>query len=729
MASGVSKADGMLLFDSSSITKAEAMGVTMNNAIVKFTAFIGKVSDRNIQRWSWTLLFMAVNGWVGLPIATSQTTSSRNLTDAWVEKVAAPLVENRVVDGLSVGYLEGEHWGIVHLGIANRSKKKANNLTVYEVGSISKVFTSLLLADAVVRGEIDLNAAADVANPAEIRLPSRNGHSINWIDLSTHRSGLPPLPDNLPLTNLKNPYRAYGSKKAAAFLKQYELPRQPGASREYSNFGVSVLGYLVASKTGKSYQQLLLERIAKPLRMADCTVALSSDQRRRLATPHDKFGSPTALWTFADLPGAGGVHATMRDMMRFAKAQLTPPSGTLGEAIELAWKQHRDADASGPAMGLGWVIYPDGQTRWHNGGTGGFQSALYINREFNCAVVVLCNTNVNNEVDLLAMELIRKAAGLETKAQPVVRGKREDAPPKLSPFTAVRFKDKQVIVAYEGKTYQWLELNGIKVEGIITSSKKQFGGQWKKRISEDLVELLWGMDHKPGSKVKLRLLDLKTKRDFVVESASMTKENRNAIVGDRGQADEAGDFTIDAEFRGRLVGRYQLAPKFIFTVRDRDGHLMVDVTNQPTQEVFPDSPTRWSCPQIDATLEFKLSKKGPATSLILHQNGAKQTARRIEDEAPDADPGDLAIDAELRRRLVGRYQLRPNFIFTVRDRDGHLMVGITNQATQEVYPDSPTRWSYRGLDATLEFKLPKNGSAKSLVLHQNGAKQIARRMK
>ena len=79
----------------------------------------------------------------------------------------------------------------------------------------------------------------------------------------------------------------------------------------------------------------------------------------------------TSPWTFADLPGAGGVHATMRDMMRFAKAQLNPPTGPIGEAIELAWKQQSEADASGPAMGLGWMIAGDGQTRWHNGQTGG----------------------------------------------------------------------------------------------------------------------------------------------------------------------------------------------------------------------------------------------------------------------------------------------------------------------------------------------------------------------
>ena len=466
----------------------------------------------NGQRWTLTLLSIAVNCCVGVPIASSQ-----NLTDQWVEKAAGPLVEKRVADGLSVGYIEGEHYGIVHLGTANQAKEKADNLTVYELGSISKLFTSLLLADAVIRGEIKLNAVAEVANPAGIRFPSRDGTSIKWIDLSTHRAGLPRLPGNLPLTDSTNPYRDYDSKKAAAFLNQYELPRQPGASQEYSNLGGSVLGYLVAQTAGKSYQELLRERIAKPLRMTDCTVSLSSDQTKRLAMPHDKFGSDTPPWTFADLPGAGGIHATMRDMMRFAKAQLAPPTGTLGDAINLAWKQQRDADASGPAMGLGWMIAGDGQTRWHNGQTGGSHAAIFINREFKCAVVLLCNTAVTNEVDQLAIQLIQKAA-----------------------------------------------VQGVKPEPSETSGNK------------------------------------------------------------------SGDLAIDSKLRSRLVGRYQLKPDFIFDVRDDDGHLMVGITNQATQEVYPDSPTRWSYRGVEATIEFKLTKTGPAKSLVLHQNGAKQTANRIK---------------------------------------------------------------------------------------------------
>lgn len=435
--------------------------------------------------------------------------SAQNLTDELVAKIASPLVENKVADGLSIGYLEGDHYGIVHLGSSNKTGKPADNLTIYELGSISKVFTSLLLADAVVRGELALDATVNVANAAGIHLPSRDGRSIQWMDLSTHRSGLPRLPGNLEVTSPKNPYRLYDSKKAAAAFANLKLDRTPGESQEYSNFGVSVLGYLIAKNANSTYQELLRQRIAKPLGMNDCTVDLTSDQKKRFATPHDKVGSSTLAWTFADMPGAGGIRATMFDMMRFAKAQLNPPSGKLGEAIELAWKQHSAADASGPATGLGWMIDGDGETRWHNGGTGGSRTAIFINRRINAAVIVLCNTSVTSEVDVLAAQLLQVAAGIETNV-------------------------------------------------------------------------------------------------------------------DQGN----GKVAIDAKLRARLVGRYKLA-SFVFDVEDRDGHMMVRLSGQGFNEVFPDSPTKWSYRGIDAMIEFKLGRSGPARQLTLHQNGIKQVARRI----------------------------------------------------------------------------------------------------
>ena len=176
----------------------------------------------NRRRCVFILLCFMAPFCIGVPTAAAQ-----KLTDQWVEEAAAPLVNDRVVDGLSVGYIEGDRTGIVHLGSVGTAGQKPNDLTLYEIGSISKVFTGLLLADAVARGTIDLNAAAAVVNPAGIRMPSREGQPITWLNLSTHRSGLPRLPGNLLLTDPTNPYAKYDSVLAAKFLDEYKLPRAP----------------------------------------------------------------------------------------------------------------------------------------------------------------------------------------------------------------------------------------------------------------------------------------------------------------------------------------------------------------------------------------------------------------------------------------------------------------------------------------------------------------------
>ena len=557
---------------------------------------------------------------------TVPTGHAQNLTKQWVKSEAKQLVEGRIAEGLSIGFIEGDHWGIVHLGHAN-GKRKPNNRTIYGVGSISKVYTGLMLADAVVRGEIDLKAEAIVENEAGIEFPTYNGRAITWLDLSTHRAGLPKLPTNILIVDPKDPYQRYDSKRAAAFLSGYRLTREPGEKREYSNFGVSVLGYLVAENAGSTYQQLLNERIAKPLRLTDCTVELTSEQKKRIAIPHKRFGSPTPMWTFADLPGAGGVRASLQDMMRFAKANLEPPAGQIGEAIELAWQQHVPKDSSGPAMGLGWNILWDGQTRWHNGQTGGYHAALFINREARCAAAILCNTAVSDEIDDLAMSMIMKAKGLEAPAN-----SDEDSYPKQSPFAGVRWQNSRPEVFVAQDWYQLVSLNDLPVDRILGFSKKTFGKKWQKRFEEDLVELLSKMGHPPKNKVKLVLKTLDTNEAKTWNSIPMTTANRDAIKSGILPNTNDGGVALanDPKHRRRLAGRYQLAPNFIFTVRDRGGRMMVSITNQPTQEVFPDSPTHWSYRGVDATLEFQLPERGSAKSLILHQNGVEQTAQRIQ---------------------------------------------------------------------------------------------------
>ncbi|MDA8745465.1 serine hydrolase [Rubripirellula amarantea] len=445
-----------------------------------------------------------------LPLGMTSV-QGEELTEEIVSEMAGKLVEDNVVDGLSVGFLQGDRYGTYHFGRTSRSGRQPNNLTVYELGSISKLFTSLLVADAVVQGKIKLTDTIEADNKAGIKLPSYQGTGISWLDVCVHRSGLPRLPGDYQPASMNDPYRNYNSNEASKFLARHQLARQPGETQEYSNFAVSVLGYMIAELNHSDYETLLRDRIAKPLRMDDCTVTLSDAQKKRFARPHHPVGKGVQVWNFADLPGAGGIRSTLKDMMRFAKATIDPPDGPVGEAIELAWKQHSPADQSGSAMGLGWMIHPDGMTRWHNGETGGSHSIIVVNRELKVAVIVLANTAPGDTVDQLAMELVARTV------------------PSHSP------------------------------------------------------------------------------RDQPTEP-------------------DPSDANLE-----RLVGRYQLAPTFVFDVSVQGDRVMVGITNQPTQEVFSDSPTMWSYRGVDAKLEFHFRGKGPAYALTLHQNGIKQKAKRIRD--------------------------------------------------------------------------------------------------
>lgn len=339
---------------------------------------------------------------------------------------------------------------------------------------------------------------------------------------------------------------------------------------------------------------------------------------------------------------------------------------------------------------------------------------LMINRKENLAIIVLSNTHNARVVGQFAGQLMRQATGkglVKAKAQnnlkiDAAHRARLVGRYELSPDFIFDVKDRDGHLTVRATNQSTLE--------IIPESATHWSCE----------EVKATIEFKLGNKGPAKSLVLH--QGGIKQTAKRMEEKS---VADDKSAKEAPE--ISAEDRARLVGRYELAPNFIFDVQDQDGRLMVGATNQPTLEVLPDSATHWTNNAIKATLEFKLGNKGPAKSLVLHQNGAKQTAKRMEEKAVAVDKSaeeDIEIDGELRARLVGRYKLNQNFIFDVKDHDGHLMVGITNQPTQEVYPDSATRWSYKGLDATLEFKLRKKGTAKSLVLHQNGIRQTAKRM-
>ena len=275
--------------------------------------------------------------------------------------------------------------------LANGDPRTLGSDTIFEIGSITKVFTSLVLADMVNRNEVAFDDPAAKYLPENVRMPERNGKSITLLDLSTHSSGLPPLPSNLKPKDLCNPYADYSLDDLYQFLSGYELPRDPGSEFEYSNLGGGLLGHLLAYRAGTDYESLIGTRITRPLSMPDTGITLSSSMKERMATGHTAMLAPAANWDLPTLAGAGALRSSANDMLTFLEAFIGYKESPLAPAMKAMLEVRRPAGQA--KIGLGWlVISPDGQeVAWHNGGTGGFRSFIGFDPKARIGVVVLSN--------------------------------------------------------------------------------------------------------------------------------------------------------------------------------------------------------------------------------------------------------------------------------------------------------------------------------------------------
>ncbi|UUO07790.1 serine hydrolase [Blastopirellula sp. J2-11] len=349
-----------------------------------------------------------------------------------MDRLAKPYIDSETVVGMSIGIIQGDKTVVRGYGeLSADDSQVPDGKTIYEIGSISKVFTGLLLADAVVEGRVSLETPAEDLLPEGFSMRrSEKDQPIQLRHLATHASGLPRLPDNLKPADPYNPYADYTDQRLAEFLAGHQPNKQPGASMEYSNLGAGLLGTLLAFERKTNYESLLQERIATPLKLVDTGITLNAEQQKRLASPHIAGGTPGHTWDFDALAGAGAIRSDVDDLLKFAQAQLDPPAGKLGAAIDVAWRvQQKPLDKNDFAMGLGWHVARDGSTRWHNGQTGGYHSSLFVSRKLDAAVVVLTNT-ATGEVDALAEQLMRMLAGAEEKPREFAK-QLEVAPAKM----------------------------------------------------------------------------------------------------------------------------------------------------------------------------------------------------------------------------------------------------------------------------------------------------------
>lgn len=330
-----------------------------------------------------------------------------------IDRLVEPYLEAEKVQAVSVAvYVDGQEWFGNYGQLSQSDSKGPDADTVYELGSISKVFTSLMLADAIESGDVKLETSIGELIPELAQ--SKSGKQITLKHLSTHMSGLPKMPANNRPTEGNNPFADYDRTQLTRYLKSLRLPNQPGKKHEYSNLGAGLLGEALAMQADKDYESLLQERILKPLKMEDTSITLSADQEKRFAPPHNSALLPDHTWDFDALAGCGAIRSTANDMQKFIQANLSPPDNEVGKAIDLAWEQQLPAGSGHNAMGLGWQIAGDGSTRWHNGQTGGYQTMMLISRRANAGIILLCNT-AGSEIDGLAESIFQTVVGMNPR--------------------------------------------------------------------------------------------------------------------------------------------------------------------------------------------------------------------------------------------------------------------------------------------------------------------------
>ncbi len=306
---------------------------------------------------------------------------------AEVDQAVKPIMEGQWTTAVVVGLLTASGTEVHAYGSVTPGGPPPDALTMFEIGSITKTFTSLALASMVEGGEVSLGEPVqDLLGPSPV-LPTRNGKAIALEHLATHTSGLPRMPTNFSPADPANPYADYGAPALDAFLGGYVLPVDPGAVYQYSNVGMGLLGRALGLRAGSSYADLVRARVTEPLGLADTTIALAPDQASRFAQGHDGDLNAVPAWTFDVLAGAGSLRSTANDLLRYVSAQVGRESSPLAPAISLTHVPRFDIDAQ-TASGLAWLL-TGGRYAWHDGGTGGCESFVGFDLATRTGVVVL----------------------------------------------------------------------------------------------------------------------------------------------------------------------------------------------------------------------------------------------------------------------------------------------------------------------------------------------------
>ncbi len=466
--------------------------------------------------------------------------------------------------------------------------------TLFEIGSISKVFTGLLLAQAVEAGELRLDDTLGQLLQGKASFEQPQVAAITLRQLVTHTSCLPRLPPDFRQQgyNAANPYRIYDRARMWATLATLKTAQPAPCEARYSNFGFGVLGELLAERYGKPWAELVRERITAPLNMRN-TLQVLGDQAPRLAPPFDGAAAASP-WDMQAFAGAGALRSTPEDLLLFGRAILAGRQGPLGAAAERLLTPLARFDGE-----VGYAIFINGpparRTYGHTGGTGGYRSVLTMAPDTQ-EVVVLVASNAQSAVWRMANDML-------VGRYPVDNASFTLAPERLGEYAGV-FRETQhnawTVAAQAGQLH--IHSTGQLFVPLTPSGPDSFNFGTRAKV----------VFMREGGKVTgMRWLARGDERP-----ARLTTEPVPAAAW------------LPPETLQPFVGRYR-APRFDLVVTAATGHLGVQLTGQERLLVYPvaGQPDRFAWDTVKAEVQFDRYPNGTVRGLVLHQNGQVRAER------------------------------------------------------------------------------------------------------
>jgi CubicO group peptidase (beta-lactamase class C family) len=298
--------------------------------------------------------------------------------------------------GIVVGIVDEHGGSIVSCGkLDNGTGQEVNGDTLFEIASITKTFTALLLQDMVERGEMKLDDPVAKYLPKSVKMPTHNGKEITLLHLATHTSGLPTVLElDIHPKRADNDHAEYTIENLYAFVSGCQLIRDPGTKYKYSNVGMALLGQAIALKAGTNYESLVVDRICRPLKMDSTRITLTPELNSRFATGYNHFRNPQPRIEFPALAGAVALRSTANDMLKYMSANLGLTPSSLTPLMEKTHVAHFDMTTHSQ-IGLAWVIRHNLQGAkivLHGGGTPGFITYAALDMTRRRGVVVLSNS-------------------------------------------------------------------------------------------------------------------------------------------------------------------------------------------------------------------------------------------------------------------------------------------------------------------------------------------------